>query len=263
MLASINWSADPEIFAIGSLSIRYYGVLFALGFIIGYQIMYWMFKVEGRNLKDLELLTLVMVISTIVGARLGHCFFYDPAYYLSNPIEILMIRKGGLASHGAAIAIIIGLWIFIKMRPKFTYLWVIDRIAVVVALAGAFIRIGNFVNSEILGLPADVSWAVVFTRIDDVARHPVQLYEAFSYLAIFAFLMLKYNKKRENSAPGYLLGMFMLLVFGARFIMEFFKTRQAAFDISFLTMGQILSIPFVIIGIWLVLRAIKITKSAA
>lgn len=253
--ASIYWDFIKG-FNIGSLEIRWYGILFALGFLIGYQIMEWIFKVENKNPKLVDNLTLTMIISTVVGARLGHCLFYDPVFYLSNPIEILMIRKGGLASHGAAIAILIGLWLFARKRKNdITFLWVVDRISIVVALAGSFIRLGNFFNQEIYGKASDLPWAVIFSDVDDIPRHPVQLYESFSYLAIFIFLFSYYNKRRSNTNDGNLFGFFLIFVFGARFILEYFKVNQAAFIGDFpLNMGQMLSIPFVAIGLYLLLR---------
>jgi phosphatidylglycerol:prolipoprotein diacylglycerol transferase len=254
-LASIYWDFVKG-FNIGSLEIRWYGILFALAFLIGYQIMEWMFKVENKNPKLVDNLTLTMIISTVVGARLGHCLFYDPVYYLSNPLEILAIRKGGLASHGAAIAILIGLWLFARKRAKdITFLWVVDRISIVVALAGSFIRLGNFFNQEIYGEPTSLPWAVVFADVDELSRHPVQLYESISYLLIFIFLFSYYNKRRVKTHDGNIFGLFLVLVFGARFVLEYFKVNQAAFIGEFpLNMGQMLSIPFVAIGLFLLIR---------
>ncbi len=261
LTATIHWGVSPEIFTFGALKIRWYGLLFALAFIIGYQIMTWIFKVENKNLKDLESLTITMIIATIVGARLGHCLFYDPEYYLLNPVEILKIWQGGLASHGAAIAILIGIWIFTRKRRNFTYLWVIDRIVIVVALAGFFIRTGNFFNSEMIGKPADVPWAIVFERFDNVPRHPGQLYEAVSYLVIFIFLFFMYKKQKQNIPDGLLFGLFMTLVFTARFIIEFFKINQVPFEATIpLNMGQWLSIPFIIAGIYFIYRSQKNKK---
>ncbi|TAL67354.1 MAG: prolipoprotein diacylglyceryl transferase [Bacteroidetes bacterium] len=258
ILAAINWNANPEIFHIGSISIRWYGLLFSIAFIAGYQIMSWVFKSEGKTQKDLESLTVTMIISTVVGARLGHCLFYDPVYYLSNPLEIIMVWKGGLASHGAAIGIIFGLWIFSRRRKKISWLWVLDRIVIVVALAGLFIRTGNFMNSEIIGKASDLPWAVVFQRVDLIPRHPAQLYEALCYLAIFLYLLFKYKKYKSTLPDGQLFGFFLATVFTARFLLEFLKKEQEAFETSMpLDMGQILSIPFIILGIYFLYRAWK------
>lgn len=255
--AAIEWSVDPQIFTLGdSFGIRYYGVLFALGFVIGYQFMSNVFKAEGRTQKQLDGLSMTMVIATVVGARLGHCLFYEPERYLADPISILKVWEGGLASHGAGIAIPIAIWLFSRRQKDITFFWVLDRLVIVIALAGSFIRLGNFFNSEIYGLPADVPWAVIFSRIDDVPRHPVQLYESVSYLVIAAILFLRYKALRPKVPEGHLLGLFLLLVFGARFFLEVFKVNQAEFIGDFpLNMGQMLSIPFVIAGFALLFRA--------
>ncbi len=261
ILAVINWNADPEIFHIGSISIRWYGLLFSIAFIVGYQIMSWVFKNEGKTQKDLEALTITMIISTVVGARLGHCFFYDPVYYLSHPLEILMVWKGGLASHGAAFGIMIGLWLFSRKRKKITWLWTLDRIVIVVALAGVFIRTGNFMNSEIIGSPSGLPWSVVFQHVDAIPRHPAQLYEALCYLAIFLYLFFRYKKYKSALPEGQLFGFFLTTVFTARFLLEFVKKEQEAFEKSLpLDMGQILSIPFILLGVYFLYRAWKRKK---
>ena len=255
ILAYINWNVSPEIVKLGPIVIRWYGLLFALGFVFGYTIMSKIYLKEKRSQKDMEALTVTMIIGTVVGARLGHCLFYDPAYYLSNPIEILKVWEGGLASHGAAIGIFIALWYYVKKRPKFTLLWIIDRVVIVVALAGFLIRMGNFFNSEILGSQTSVQWAVVFSRIDLIPRHPAQLYEAFTYLGIFIWLYWSYNRNNGNIGEGKFFGWFLVLVFGARFIIEFFKDVQSVWEKNLpLDMGQLLSIPFIIIGIYFLIR---------
>ncbi len=163
ILNYINWDVNPEIFTIGTFSIRWYGLLFALSFVLGYFIMKKIFQKEGLSVKLLDELSTYMIIATIVGARLGHCLFYEPEVYLSNPIEILYIWEGGLASHGAAIGILIALFLFSRKNKK-PYIWILDRIVIVVALAGFFIRMGNLMNSEIYGIPADVPWAFIFAK---------------------------------------------------------------------------------------------------
>lgn len=256
--AFITWDVSPEIFRIGSFAIRWYGLLFALSFVVGYQIISKIYADEKRTQKDMESLTITMIIGTIIGARLGHCFFYDPGYYLSNPAKILAVWEGGLASHGAAIGILLALWYYVRKRPKFTMLWVLDRVVIVVALAGFFIRLGNFFNSEILGRAAEVPWAVVFSRIDEIPRHPAQLYEAFSYLFIFVFLYFSYRKAEGNVAPGSFFGWFLVLVFGARFVIEFYKEVQSPFEAGLpLDMGQLLSIPFVLAGVYFLWKSKK------
>ena len=248
----INWDVSPLIFEIGFLKLRWYGLFFALSFVIGYQIVEKVFKREGKPLKDLESLTMTMVLSTIIGARLGHCLFYSPEYYLANPLKILMVWEGGLASHGGTIGILIGLWLFTRKRKNFDYMWLLDRIAWPTALSAALIRMGNLFNSEILGRATDVSWAFVFQRIDQIPRHPAQLYESISYFVIFIIMTLMYLKKGGEIKPGRLLGVFLTLIFSARFFIEFIKENQVGFEQSMtLNMGQLLSIPFVLAGLYL------------
>ncbi len=249
MLNYITWNPDPELIRIGSFAIRWYGLLFASAFIVGYFIMQRIFKNEDKTNKLLDQLATYMVISTVVGARLGHCLFYEPEYYLNNPLEILMIWKGGLASHGAAIGIILALYFFSK-RNKLPVIWVFDRISIVVALGGVFIRTGNLMNSEIYGKATDLPWAFIYAKDDLIPRHPTQIYEALTYLGIFLFLYLSYWKKKGHTKPGFLFGMFMILVFSARFLIEFLKEPQVSFEQQMtLNMGQLLSIPFIIVGI--------------
>lgn len=261
LLGYINWNASPEIFRIGPIAIRWYGLLFALGFVLGYQIMSKFYLKEKRPLKDLESLTITMIVGTILGARLGHCLFYDPVYYLSDPVRILKIWEGGLASHGAAIGILLAIWYYIKKHPKYTMLWILDRVVIVVALAGALIRIGNFFNSEIIGTQASIPWAVIFVKHDLLPRHPAQLYESLSYLLIFFYLFRSYYKLDGKIPAGRFFGMFLILVFGARFFIEFFKEVQSPFEHNLpLDLGQLLSIPFVLAGIYFVIRAVKYRK---
>lgn len=260
ILAYFNWNLNPG-FDVFGLEIRYYGFLFALSFIIGYMIMEKIFKWEGREIKELDKLSIYMIVSTIIGARLGHCFFYEPDYYLANPLQILNLRQGGLASHGAAIGILFALWLFAKNRKNTTYFWVVDRIVIVVALSGFFIRLGNFFNSEIYGIESTVPWAVVFQRIDNVPRHPVQLYESLAYLGIFIYLYIDYLKQKSKTLDGLLTGKFLVLVFTARFILEIWKVSQTDLEANMLiSMGQLLSIPFVLAGIYLIFRAKKQKK---
>jgi len=258
LLAAIIWNVDREIVSFGNFALRWYGLLFALGFVLGYQIMYGIFKNEGKTQKQLDKLSITMIISTVVGARLGHCLFYEPEYYLSNPIAILKIWEGGLASHGAAIAILIGLFLYVRNQKDISLLWLLDRIVIVIPLAGALIRLGNFFNSEIYGIPTDVPWAVIFQKVDDIPRHPVQLYESFSYLIIFIILYFTYKRKFTELKPGFSFGLFLVSVFGARFFIEFFKSLQSNLELGMpIRMGQILSIPFIIIGIYFILRKTK------
>ena len=223
---------------------------------LGYQIILKIFKHEGYTQKQLDSLTVYMISGTVIGARLGHCLFYEPSYYLSNPIEILKVWNGGLASHGAAIGILVSLYIFAQKNKDISYAWIVDRIVIVVASAGFFIRLGNFFNSEIIGLPTDLPWAVVFHRVDELARHPSQMYEAIAYLGIFAVLYAHYNKWKEKTADYALFSRFLILIFSARFIIEFTKENQSAFENGMmLNMGQILSLPLIILGVVLLIKS--------
>jgi prolipoprotein diacylglyceryl transferase len=255
---AIIWNLDPEIVEIGPFSIRYYGILFALAFVLGYYIFQKIFKNEGISVEVLDRLTIYMIIGTVIGARLGHCLFYDPEHYLSSPLEILMIWKGGLASHGAAIGILVVLYLFVRKEKK-SYIWILDRIVIVVALAGFFIRMGNLMNSEIYGIQTNLPWGFVFKiQGEIVPKHPTQIYEALAYLAIFLLLYRIYFKNKGKFKPGLLFSLFLVLVFTARFLIEFIKENQVGFEEGLpLNMGQYLSIPFVILGLVLLYYSMK------
>jgi phosphatidylglycerol---prolipoprotein diacylglyceryl transferase len=262
ILTSITWTARPEIFQFGGFAIRWYGVLFALGFAIGYFIMLKFFNKEKVPVRLLDQLTTYMVIATVIGARLGHCLFYEPAYYLRHPIEILKVWEGGLASHGAAIGILLAVYIFSR-RNKISYWWTMDRIATVTALAGFFIRMGNLMNSEIYGKQTSLPWGFIYANASDHSqrlqpRHPTQIYEGLAYLLIFAILMIIYYRKNGKPREGSLLSLFVLLVFGVRFLIEFLKEPQVGFEEHMaLNMGQLLSIPLIIagaVGLFLIFR---------
>jgi prolipoprotein diacylglyceryl transferase len=258
LLTFIEWNVSPEIFQLGPFSIRWYGFLFALAFVAGYIIMGWVYKQEGKNKSEVEQLAVYMIFGTVIGARLGHCLFYNPEYYLSNPIEILKVWTGGLASHGAAIGILIALYLYAKKKKDITFLWILDRVVIVVALAGTFIRLGNLFNSEIIGKAAEVPWAFIFTAVDQIPRHPAQLYESIAYFLIFLILLFIYVKKKKDLNDGFLFGLFLVLVFTFRFFVEFLKENQSLFEAGMaLNMGQLLSIPFVIAGFLFILRSLK------
>ena len=261
ILSYITWDVGPELLNIGPLSVRWYGLLFAMAFIVGFQIMQWMYKRENKPVSDVEQLAIYMILGTVIGARLGHCLFYNPEYYLANPLEILMVWKGGLASHGASIGILISLYIYTK-KKKISFLWQMDRVVIVTALGGSFIRLGNLFNSEIIGKAADVPWAFIFTRVDNVPRHPTQLYESIGYLIIFLILFFIYKNKYKQLNDGFIFGLFLILLFTFRIIVEFFKENQTSFEQGMVfNMGQLLSVPFVILGVILIVRSLKKTKS--
>jgi prolipoprotein diacylglyceryl transferase len=257
---AITWNVDPEIFSIGSLSIRWYGLLFASAFLSGYLVFTRYLKTDRLTAEMMDQLLIYIAVGTVIGARLGHCLFYEPDYFLKNPVEILKIWKGGLASHGAAIGILLSLWLYVR-KYKLSFLWMIDRIVIVVALGGAFIRLGNLFNSEIYGGPTNLPWGIEFVRdklydsatgelLPTVARHPTQLYEALSYILIFVILFAFYKRNHSRVRDGYIFGVFMILLFSARFLIEFVKNDQVAFEAGMqINMGQWLSLPFIVAGI--------------
>jgi phosphatidylglycerol:prolipoprotein diacylglycerol transferase len=257
---SITWDFNPEIFSIGNHGIRWYGLMIALGLFTGYLIFKRYLRGDKLTSEMVDSLLVYIAIAGIVGARLGHCLFYEPDYYLKNPLEILKIWKGGLASHGWAIGILLALWLY-NRKYKIPFLWLMDRIVIVVALACVFIRMGNFFNSEIYGFPTDLPWGVEFVRdrlydsttgelLPTVPRHPTQLYEALSYLLIFIVSFVFYRKKNMEIRDGVIFSVFMIALFCARFLIEFLKNDQVAFEagMSF-NMGQLLSLPFILTGI--------------
>lgn len=346
------WNGDPEIFSIAlgqsQITLRWYGLLFALGFVISQQFLYYIYRKEGKPESDVDRLTLYMVVATIIGARLGHVLFYEPDIYLNDPVRILRIWEGGLASHGAAVAILFALWLYArKKKPGQSYLQVVDRIVILVALTGALIRVGNFFNSEIIGKPTNGTSGVVFARditeslkqsgrvqyvafvgVDSalnengyvpvkmlvdfvpgtagdptssnmtlnrlsayqtarehidvtsdfvprlvpnsngslsavvfmymIPRHPAQLYEAAGYLLLFVGLFMVWRREREHTPPGRLLGIFLIVCFGLRFILEFLKEPQVAFEETLpINMGQILSIPLILAGIFILVYSYR------
>lgn len=266
MLYFINWDISPELFNLGAISIRYYSLLFALGFVFGYKVEEKMFKSEGLSIVWLDKLWLYVAIATIIGARLGHCLFYEWAYYSQHPIEMILPVRftpefkftgfQGLASHGAAIGIIAGLWYYSKKISKKSIFWILDRAVVPVALAAFFIRMGNLMNSEIIGLPTDMPWGFRFINSGmsdpEIPRHPAQLYEAICYLISFFVLMYLYWRTNVRQKQGFIFGSFLILIFTVRFIIEFVKENQEAWENGMaLNMGQWLSIPFVLAGIFM------------
>jgi len=250
MNAAIVWNVSPEIFRIGNFAPRWYGLLFALSFYAGYLILTRAFKKEGVPIAVLDSLVLYIGIAVLIGARLGHCLMYEPGYYLQHPVDILKIWQGGLASHGAAVGILLAIFIFSR-RFKKPYLWVLDRVVIVTALAGFFIRMGNLLNSEIYGKETTLPWGFIFAQSQEtVPRHPTQIYEALAYLAIFILLYGIYRKKGTTLKDGFYSGVFLTLVFSARFVIEFVKNTQVDFEKGmFLDLGQLLSIPFIITGL--------------
>jgi phosphatidylglycerol---prolipoprotein diacylglyceryl transferase len=246
----MTWDVSPILFKIGPLTIRWYGLLFATGFYCGYRVLCRLYRNEGHDVDDVLSLLVHTFWGTLIGGRLGHCLLYEPGYYLPRPLEIFQVWKGGLASHGATIGILIAFAFYVRKYPQYTYSWVFDRLVVGVAAAAGFIRLGNLMNSEILGTPTTLPWGVVFARVDNVPRHPAMVYESILYFISF-FILYRYVARRgANLRRGSSAGLFLLLIFGARFLVEFVKEEQAAFHWLPMNLGQLLSIPFLNVG-WL------------
>lgn len=260
----VTWDVNPALLQIGSFEIRYYGLLWA--FAIGVAALFFnnMIKREGYSEKVFDSIFWYGVLGTVIGARLGHCLFYEPGYYLANPWEILDIRQGGLASHGAGVGIIIGLWLFAR-KNKLSFIWPMDRIWMASAPGCAAVRIGNLMNSEIYGGPTDMPWGFIFVKNGEtIPMHPTQIYEAIGYLAVFVLLYwLYYKRDMALRRPGVMFGISIMGLFGVRFVIEFMKNPQVAFEQGMaLNMGQILSIPFIVIGAIILYYALKKTPIA-
>ncbi len=275
MLSFITWTADPSLFTIpegfpllGGRDIRWYALAFAVGFAIGYKIVERMFKQEKVNMEWLDSLLLYTILGTVVGARLGHVLFYNPSYYLANPIEILKVWEGGLASHGGVLGILLAIWIYSRTVTHLPMLWTLDKLVVPTGLVAAFIRLGNLMNHEIYGHPTDMPWGFRFVQnlhqwmlgaepIFTPPSHPTQIYEALCYFATFILCMWLYFKKKAWQKQGFIFGIFMICIFTARFFIEFLKNNQEAFEEGMtLNMGQWLSIPFVMLGAYFVWRSL-------
>lgn len=256
----INWNVDPEIFTLfDTFPIRYYGLCWVVSLVLGYMIVKRIYKKENIPLENIDQLSMYIFISALLGARLGHCFFYEPNYYFQNPLEILLPIKSvgdsfefsgfqGLASHGGVLGVIIGIVAYAR-KTRTNLLWILDRVAIGGAVTAALIRIGNLMNSEVYGKPTNGNWGFVFERDDLIPRHPTQLYETVAYLLIFTVLLFIYRSKKIERQNGLLVGIFLIMHFTARFFIEFIKENQVAFEDSMsVNMGQLLSIPFVLMG---------------
>lgn len=298
LLNYITWNVDPVLFSLGGLQVRWYGLLWALGFFIGYYVMQRIYRKEKMTEDSMYSLLMYMLISTIIGARLGHCLFYQPEEYLAHPIDILKIWEGGLASHGGAIGILVGLWLYVRSYNKskkkkdekqsINYIWILDRIVVAVCLVGALIRVGNVMNHEIYGTPTSLPWGFVFLRgaeqfcgtFDNYTPcfawnapcppsewlpcHPTGFYEAFFCLVAMGILLWMYYKRDlGHKQPGLMFGTFLVIIFGSRICIEFLKNVQVDFerDMTF-DMGQWLSFPFVLVGIGLIVWSFALRKKA-
>lgn len=278
VLNYITWNLDPVAFSVGPLQVRWYGLCWAVGFLLGYLLMNKVYKKEKMPEGEMDRLLIYMLVSTVIGARLGHCLFYEPEYYLSKPLEILKIWEGGLASHGGAIGILIGLWLYVRRFNKstkkektdkqhITYLWILDRIVIPVCLVGALIRVGNVCNSEIYGTPTSLPWGFVFVRGNEqflgadgqlLPCHPTGLYEAFFCLVAMVLLLWMFHRGLGDKRPGLMFGTFLIIIFGSRICIEFLKNVQVDFEKNMLfDMGQWLSVPFVLVGIVMIFLAFR------
>jgi len=273
MLAYITWDVSPELFNLFGREIRWYGLCWALGLLFAVWIIQRIYKSEKLPEKMFDSLFVYVVVSLIIGARLGHCLFYDPVYYLTHPIQILKIWEGGLASHGGAIGIIIGTWLYSRKIHK-SILWTLDRVVVAAGLTGACIRFGNLMNSEVYGKPTTLPWGFEFVRdpmwfkpleiggSGGLPCHPTQIYEALTYLTIFAIAMYLFWKTNAKEKQGLIFGFCIAVIFISRFFLEYLKNVQEPFEIQMratigMDMGQLLSVPFIVCGIWLVYNALK------
>lgn len=268
MLDFIVWNANPDLFSLGPITIRWYSLMFAVGFLTGYNILGRIFRHEGAPERWLAILLIWVVAATIIGARLGHVFFYEWEYYSQHPIEIVKVWEGGLASHGGTIGITLAVILYSIFTTKRNPIWTFDRLVIPIALVGGLIRLGNLMNSEIYGTATNLPWGFMFIRsrqwhemYQGLACHPTQIYEALCYFALFALLMWMYWRKNAETRPGLIFGIFFIGIFLPRFLIEFIKNDQSTFEAGMvLNMGQILSIPFIIIGIVLVIWAMTHPK---
>ena len=264
ILFYINWDFDPEIVNILGFPLKYYGLLFACGLIISMRVLKKIFKTENLNDNAYDALFIYGILGIFVGARLGHCLFYDFDYYSKNLLEIILpIKKtlnggykfigyAGLASHGGTIGLIFSLYLYSR-KYKIQYLKVLDLIALVAPIGATFIRLANLMNSEMIGNPTKMPWAFIFKKIDNIPRHPAQLYEAISYLIIFLIVFTIYKTKKIKLGEGFYFGLVITLIFLMRILIEFVKINQVQFEEGMqLNMGQILSVPFIIIGIYFI-----------
>lgn len=265
---SIDWNPSVELFKIGSFSLRYYSLMFVIAFVLGLQLMKRIYIKDKVSLEKLDSIFIYTVVATIIGARIGHFLFYDINFLIENPLEVLLPVKfnpfqftgfQGIASHGAAIGVMIAMYFYSKKVLKKPLLWILDRIGIPVAIGGMFVRIGNLINSEIIGKPTNSDFGFVFKQLgEDFPRHPTQLYEAFGYLLTFVILWFVYWKTDKKEKLGYIFGLFFVLLWSVRFIVEFFKEAQvdqrAAWDLN---TGQLLSIPLILMGLYFMFRKVK------
>lgn len=274
MLAYITWDVAPDIFTIFGKEIRWYSLLWALGILGAAFIVQKIYAAEKLPEKWFDSVFWYVVVGVIIGARVGHCLFYDPVWYLTHPLEILKVWNGGLASHGGVIGIIIAVWLYSRRITKESMLWAFDRLVVGACLTATCIRLGNLMNSEIFGRPTDLPWAFRFVRSQEywnlvpdgsMGCHPTAIYEALIYFSLFIISMYLFWKTNVKEKQGFILGLCMIGIFLSRFLIEFLKNVQEDFELQMrsaigIDMGQMLSIPFILWGIWLLWNAHRNTK---
>lgn len=249
------WNMDREIVHLfGPFSLRWYSLFFILAFVVGNFIFLWILRRENKPAQLCEPFVYYVVLGTVIGARLGHCLFYDPIGYLSNPLNILKVWEGGLASHGGYAGVLISIYFFSRKYKELSFFWLADRITIVAILGGSFIRIGNFFNSEIIGRVTNVPWAIIFQKVDPYPRHPAQLYESLGYFVISMIMLLAYRYTNLRAMKGRLLGLACALSFSFRALIETVKENQVHFENGLpFNMGQLLSVPFIILGLLLLM----------
>lgn len=250
----VNWDVSPVMLELGSLSLRYYGFLFILGFVFAWFMLKKMFRDSGIPADQVDMLVVVVFFAGIIGGRLGHVFFYEPEYYLENPGKIFRVWEGGVASHGAGLLLLAVLAVYAAVK-KWNFLWLLDRLFIPISLGSAFIRLGNLMNSEIYGYETSLPWGFIFVRNGEtLPKHPTQIYEAICYLCVFVLLFLLYRKYKKDTPKGLLTGWYLMLFSSARFMVEFLKQPQVDFEKEMvLNMGQLLSIPFILGGVALLI----------
>lgn len=247
MLNYIVWNPSPDAIAIGSFSVKWYGLCWGSAILLCYLLAQWFCKKEGKDPEKMADLMIYVFSAALIGARLAQAIFYQPERYLQHPLEIFMVWKGGLASHGGVVGVFVGMWIFSKRYPEYGYWWLMERTAIAAIIAGVLIRLGNLMNSELIGKPTDVPWAFIFTQIDNTPRHPTVLYESLAYLLILIIQLIVYNKVK-NKLPGIYLSIFFTVVFTTRLLLEFTKEPEAM-GILGLSSTQTLSLPLIIAGL--------------
>ena len=269
----INWNPDIVALDWGFFAIRWYSLCWAIGLISVYLLMHQLYRQQKISEEQFEPMFMYCFLGILIGARLGHCLFYEPGYYLSHPLEMVLPMRNvpgegwkftgfeGLASHGGTLGLMIALWLYAK-HVKLRFLHVLDNVAIVTPICACAIRLGNLMNSEIIGRPTDVPWAFIFERVDMLPRHPGQLYEAICYAIFFGIHWFFYRRYPKRVGTGFFFGLCLFLIFTSRIFIEYTKENQEAFEEGMLfNMGQLLSVPFVVLGIWCMIKSLSAAET--